>query len=157
MLHRIYHTDISLRVWITPYHEKKLPIYMTIMTETPTLPRWIAGTTRLPPARTETAHAFSGHRSLGRWQRPTTDPYHHMINVNVNIKYHSDIYTVHVYTTPNVNLGLDILMCIPSSPRHPTHQELTISQHCGQRQSYLGNLRSLTTIFCWSKCNLLGE
>ena len=53
--------------------------------ETPTLPRWITGTTRLPPARTETAHAFSGHRSLGRWQRPTTDPYHHMINVNVNV------------------------------------------------------------------------
>ena len=79
-----YTIPICLRVESHPTM-KKLPIYMTIMTETPTLPRWITGTTRLPPARTETAHAFSGHRSLGRWQRPTTDPYHHMINVNVNV------------------------------------------------------------------------
>ena len=46
---------------------------------------WITGTTRLPPARTETAHAFSGHRSLKRWHPLTNDPYHPMVlSLNVN-------------------------------------------------------------------------
>ena len=158
------HTDMPPGFFITPYHEKNphLHDYHDMISSEFPLSWWITGTTRLPPARTETAHAFSGHRSSGRWQRPTTDPYHHMINVNVNVKtilisiwYRYSPCLYH----PKCHSWFRYLMCIPSSPAKapntPGADHLAALRLASKLPGKLEIVK--TTIFCWSKCNLLGE